>query len=194
MPDLQVHYFREVLHALNLARKALRKLRERPADMGHRIVVHRQITNVRDLAMIHGFDGVERISTRLCNNLKEVMRRAETLQTPFIQKVDAAVVALQRVVILEGDSEARSSIQLINRDSQPREVSSGKTGDQLHQASRPGHQLALPLEASAAAAPVERAPIEPIQITDVGDFEEALVANQNLEVVQKISQYEIFSA
>jgi|GEM_PF-6084743 len=182
--DLQVYFLREVLHALLQTRRSLSSLAEDPRNKNHLRDIRRLLTGVRDLAMVHGFDGIEQITGKLFTHLLQALSDSPHLDADFIATLDEAVIALERVVVLEDEIETRTSIELINHDLRPTECET-KSEEQETRASapRPGEQLALLLGEPRADQDAHIARDQPLRITDAGDYEEALSKTEDLEVV-----------
>ena len=185
IPDLQFYFLREVLHTLLQIRCSLRSLSEDPSQRNHQKKIRRHLTGVRDLAMVHGFDGVEKIAGKLFANLEKALTDSKNFDAAFVSKLNEAVVTLERVVALEAEMEARMSIELINHDlrqPQPATKTAVKSDSKANKG-LPGTQLALALNESLTEAEQPITTETPLRITDVGAYEEALSKAEDLDSV-----------
>jgi chemotaxis protein histidine kinase CheA len=68
-----------------------------------------------DLAMIHGYDGVENMAQKLLRIVEHLVKSSAHYDADVAAKMNAAVQAIRQVVEMESGSESQMTVETVNR-------------------------------------------------------------------------------
>lgn len=138
---LQYAYLREVMKNLRALKKALNFLRKGIDLQANLIEIRNRATVISDLAMVHGFEGVEIVADKLSSLLKK-HRTSANVEPVLLFKIESSLKAIQTVLKIEEVVERGMTVERIDRSAEmnqrkvencAREVIQGlesKTGDE----------------------------------------------------------------
>ena len=116
--SLQTHYSREIFRILTKIKQELTAFKNNPADTELLKQSHALIISITDLAMIHGYEGVEKIAGKLVTLFNNSISENKSSGQRFFTKVEAAINAIYQIAELEASAEDFMTIEYINRDAE----------------------------------------------------------------------------
>ncbi|MFQ5823774.1 MAG: hypothetical protein ACE5JB_06945 [bacterium] len=99
----QDYYYQEVMQGLKKIESYLSKLQKEPGNREYVQQIRNIAEYVTDLAMIHGYEGVENIAEKIRSSSDLILCKSEELEKPFLSKIEFAVKAIRQVMELEED-------------------------------------------------------------------------------------------
>ncbi len=117
----QAFYLREIFKALRRLKALLEELKREPSRREYIQGIRQSAQSIRDLAMIHGFDGVEKIAGKIASTFARVLRSSVALEPQFVTRVESAVLAIKQIAEVEDTLESQMSIDRICRKIQFRQ-------------------------------------------------------------------------
>lgn len=112
---LQSAYIREVTSGLQKIKKALYRLRKGFQSRTSLAEIQVVAKEISDLAMIHGYTGVESIARKLHTAIRR-LPTSVTTGAHFISKIDLAVNGIQDVAFMEDGIEERTSVEKLCKE------------------------------------------------------------------------------
>ncbi|MFQ5752210.1 MAG: hypothetical protein ACE5HI_09460 [bacterium] len=112
---LQNYYLQEVKCGLTKIEQALAKMHNEPGDREFLVKIKGIAQSISDLAMVHGFEGVEKISGKLSSTIKHLLRAGSEFNKSLIAKVNMTVKAMQQVAEMESYIEKQMTVERIDR-------------------------------------------------------------------------------
>lgn len=114
---LQYSYLREVVNNLCALRSVLDSLRS-GADVKRDLAeIQERTRRISDLAMVHGFEGVEVVAAKLSSKLKQHLS-CESVDPVLLFKIESSVKAIQTVLKIEEVVERGMTVECINRSAE----------------------------------------------------------------------------
>lgn len=108
---LRKAYFREIFRNLAAIKNGLNRMKRTAADGRAVMDIRRSVVAISDLAMIHGYEGVEKIATKIHGILKDEPASAAGMDVDFFTKVDSAVQILKEITELEDTLEREMTVE-----------------------------------------------------------------------------------
>ncbi len=111
IPDLspQEYYYKELRNVLDKIKTSLTHLQKEPRNLIYLQQIKDSAEAASDLAMIHGYEGVENIAKTIRSSSDHILGQNQEIGESFISKVDLAVKAIRQVMDLEENIFNRSS-------------------------------------------------------------------------------------
>lgn len=114
---LQYAYLREVMMNLRACNRALNALRRQFEINNNLLEVRDRTRRISDLAMIHGFEGVEIIADKLSATINKHLPSGEN-DPVLIFKIESSLKAIQTVLKIEEVIERGMTVERINRSAE----------------------------------------------------------------------------
>ena len=109
---MQKPYVRKVMRGLKKIRIALARVHDNPNNRDACIEIRNTAQSISELAMIHGYHGVESIARKIYTSFK----RSKIKSDPdFLYKIELALKGNQRVVGMEDGIERKLTIEKVTR-------------------------------------------------------------------------------
>jgi len=101
-------YFAELMRALHRMISARARLKSEPDKRAHLKTIIEFAAKIQDLAMVHGYEGVENVAARFCKQVEPVRRRAATVEISdaAIAGIESGVLAIKEIAELEDSAES----------------------------------------------------------------------------------------
>ncbi|MCH8872868.1 hypothetical protein IH824_08890 [candidate division KSB1 bacterium] len=106
-PSLQKPYVRKVMRGLKKIRIALALVHDNPNNRDACIEIRNTAQSISELAMVHGYHGVESIALKIYTSFKRSRIKSDP---DFLYKIELAVKGIQRVVGMEGRIESKLKV------------------------------------------------------------------------------------
>ena len=114
---LKRNYIRQVMNGLKNMKIALAKVRANPDDRNAAAEIRGIAAAISELAMLHGYQGVESIARKISTSFR--LSRVEA-EPGFLANVELTIKGIQRVVSMEENIESKLIIKKITRvDTEP---------------------------------------------------------------------------
>jgi len=119
----QKSYVRKVMRGLKNIRIALAKVHDNPNDRDAAIEIRGIAEAISELAMIHGYHGVESIARKISTSFKCSRVKSDA---DFLSKIELAIKGIHHVVAMEDGIESKLIIEKITRGGKgsPSQISS----------------------------------------------------------------------
>lgn len=104
------YYYQEVLDGIERIENSLPKLDLEPNSREYLQQIEQSATDIADLAMIHGYEGVEAIAEKIISISYSLLDTEEDLDKSYCSKVEAATSAMRQVLSMEEDIESLSTL------------------------------------------------------------------------------------
>lgn len=114
--NLQSYYLHETLHALRDLKLTLESIKKDKPGLSEMRVALATSERIRDLAMIHGFDGVEKIGEKIVSTLRKLIAGGAKADDQFWANLESAVLAIKQVAEVEDTLERQMTVESIGRD------------------------------------------------------------------------------
>lgn len=111
---LENTYFVEIVKGLSRIQKSMHKLRAEPYQHLHIVDMQSAAQSVADLAMVHGYEGVESIARRMETALKALLRDKAEVEQSLFGMVERAVATIQRFANVEDKLESELTVEKVN--------------------------------------------------------------------------------
>lgn len=111
---LQTHYFREIMRGLLRIKASLARLKTEPACLEHIALIRDTAACLRDLAMIHGYDGVENISAKIHSTFDQIFTSKRSADVHLIARLYAGISVIQKIAELEDSIEGQMTVERIS--------------------------------------------------------------------------------
>lgn len=146
--SLQCFYNQEVKRGLEHIGASLIKLKQEPGNRECLYQIKELAESISDLAMIHGYEGVETIAEKIRNSTDHELRGKNDLDKNFLTKIGLAVTAIRQVMEMEDYVENQITFE---KFSEQIELSQKKVQRCVEKLSRNfeqlfPHQLELPFD------------------------------------------------
>ncbi len=115
-PKLQHHYFQEAVKTLIRIKDHLHHLEQYPKNKDCYRRVLKEATAIADLAMIHGYDGVENIAAKVARYFGNLIKEDKWVDTEMVQQINQAINMIPKVAESETELEENMTIERISRD------------------------------------------------------------------------------
>ncbi|RMF61648.1 MAG: hypothetical protein D6743_13270 [Calditrichaeota bacterium] len=109
-------YFREMMRSLKKMKAALGAWQKRPEERTHPQAIAAAAREVADLAMIHGYEGVESIAEQLQQSLGRMNLSDDPERAGVFLKVESAIVAIRQIARIEDFLEGRLTVRRVAAD------------------------------------------------------------------------------
>ncbi|MFQ5864158.1 MAG: hypothetical protein ACE5IW_02905 [bacterium] len=107
-PSPQDYYYQEARQTLDQIECSLSELQKDPSNQDHWHQIKACAQNVSDLAMIHGYEGVENIANMIRCNSEQILRKEIELGSFLIRKFRLALEAIRQVMALEEEIHSQT--------------------------------------------------------------------------------------
>lgn len=151
--SLQRFYLQEVCVNLSKIEKAVARWRRTPKDTACLQKMKTAARAVLDLAIIHGYDGVENMSRRLVQTLEHLVRYRERYSATVAAKLKSAALAIRQVAGLEAENEHQMTVETVNRQVQAAEKEVQSRTEKLAQSFAPIVRIESPLSDGTTQPP-----------------------------------------
>lgn len=108
-------YLRQVLSNLLRIERALAELKPSPNSQKCLLKIKEASRAIADLAMIHGFEGMETISRKLSSTIEYLLRSSMDLSFQVVYKVQVAIRTMRKVAEMEAFIERQMTVERIDR-------------------------------------------------------------------------------
>ncbi len=115
---IQTTYLHETFRALCRFNDLLHDLGARAEDRALWDELLAVADRIRDLAMIHGFDGVEKITTTIASSLRDSLRGGSPLEAATLERIESAALAIKDIAEAETALEQHMTVERISRDAE----------------------------------------------------------------------------
>ena len=112
--SLQDTYSREILRGLTSIKRSLSKLKEDPGKKKELDKIRNAARTISDLAMIHGFEGVENIAEKIWSQINKATK-LKVVDKSLLAKIDAAANGIQRIAEMEKTIESQMNVERISK-------------------------------------------------------------------------------
>ncbi len=113
--NFQRLYLQEVMTELNNIEKTVSKIKIEKNNQEYLSRVRDRAQSISDLAMIHGFEGVEKISEKLYSTVKLLLVSSIDLNKSILSKIKMAVKVIKQVARMETDIEKQMTVEKISK-------------------------------------------------------------------------------
>lgn len=117
-PKLQHHYFQEAVKALIRIKAHLQHLERYPKNKDCYRRIFKETTSIADLAMIHGYDGVENIASKIARYFGKLIRDDKWVESEMVHQINQAINMIPKVAESEAALEESMTIEKISRDAE----------------------------------------------------------------------------
>lgn len=117
-PKLQHHYFQEAVKALIRIKAHLQHLELYPKNKDCYRRIFKETTSIADLAMIHGYDGVENIASKIARYFGKLIRDDKWVESEMVHQINQAINMIPKVAESEAALEESMTIEKISRDAE----------------------------------------------------------------------------
>ncbi len=104
---MQKPYVRKVMRGLKKIRIALALVHDNPNNRDACIEIRNTAQSISELAMIHGYHGVESIARKIYTSFKRSRIKSDP---DFLYKIELAVKGIQRMAGMEGGIESKLKV------------------------------------------------------------------------------------
>ncbi len=108
-------YLRKVLLHLAVLEKTMKHLRQAEQSGPYLKRVGAIARAIRDLAMVHGFEGMENIAGKLASTFGVLASREMPLTPPMVDKLEMAIRTMRQVVRMEAKIEQHMTVERVRR-------------------------------------------------------------------------------
>ncbi len=108
---LKAAYFQQVFCNLSTMKKSLEALKKAPRNRELLIQFEKAARTIMDLAMIHGYEGVEKIASKIQVVFSRFIRSGAMISPEFTHKADIALHILRNITELEDSLEHRMTVE-----------------------------------------------------------------------------------
>lgn len=112
--ETDVYCFSEIYRALHRMSRALFKLRRSPARIEFAISILKMARKIRDLAMIHGYEGVENVACNFCRQFEAHSQAGSVVNDDGLAKIESWILSIKRMVAIEESEENNTTIETIS--------------------------------------------------------------------------------
>ncbi len=117
-PKLQHHYFQEAVKTLIRIKTHLQHLEKFPKNKNCYRQVFKEASAIADLAMIHGYEGVENIATKIARYFGKLIRDDKWVESEMVHQINQAINMIPKVAESEAELEEHMTIESISRDAE----------------------------------------------------------------------------
>ena len=117
-PTLQHHYFQEAVKTLIRIKTHLQHLEQYPQNKDCYRRIFEEATSIADLAMIHGYDGVENIAAKIACYFGNLIRENKWVESEMVHQINQAINMIPKVAESEAALEENLTIERISRDAE----------------------------------------------------------------------------
>jgi hypothetical protein len=117
---LENTYFREVMRCLYRIQKYLTRIQNGGEQRQYLIEITETSRQIADLAMIHGFDGVENVARKMISTFENLLRTNAGLHPALHSNVAAAIDTVQKIADIEAQIESELKIERAGRNNDRR--------------------------------------------------------------------------
>ncbi len=112
--ESQNYYFAELMRGLHRISRVVAKLRL-GAEKGVSLQrISESFRNIRDLAMIHGYEGVEKLASKIDAELKVKAADCPAPTAGLLDQITAAIVAIKQIAGFEEAMESQLTVDRID--------------------------------------------------------------------------------
>lgn len=115
---LQQYYFQEAVKTLIRIKTHLQHLEQYPKNKDCYRRIFKEATAIADLAMIHGYDGVENIATKIARYFGKLIREDKWVESGMVHQINQAINMIPKVAESEAELEENLTIERISRDAE----------------------------------------------------------------------------
>lgn len=108
---LKSAYFQQVFCNLSTMKNSLEGLKKTPDNRELLIQFEEAACTIMDLAMIHGYEGVEKIASKIQVVFSKFIRSGSMISPEFTQKADIALYILRNITELEDSLERGMTVE-----------------------------------------------------------------------------------
>ena len=113
-PKLQHHYFQEAVKSLIRIKGHLQHLEQYPKNKDCYRNIFKEATSICDLAMIHGYDGVENIAAKIARYFSNLLRENKWVDSERVHQISEAINMIPRIAESEASLEEHMTIESIS--------------------------------------------------------------------------------
>lgn len=112
---LRGYFLQEVFKGLTMISEDLVKLKDGTETRQRLIRIKEMIASISDLSMVHGYEGVENISSKMSSILNQVISSGKTIDEHFVHKMEYALQILKQVVEMEDYIESQMTVERVSK-------------------------------------------------------------------------------
>ncbi|MFQ5648817.1 MAG: hypothetical protein ACE5IY_02660 [bacterium] len=113
------YYFSEFMRSLHRMSSILTKLKPEEDNQAHLAAACEAAHRIRDLAMVHGYAGVENVANKFCQQFGQFTHGKKELDAQLLEKVESGVMAIRRLAEIEDSVEDQMIVEHLNWRAEP---------------------------------------------------------------------------